>query len=77
MFSEIAMSADLHVVLGATGGVGRSLVETLSSQGRQVRAVSRTVPNKPFNELPAPVKTKTLGLAAMKIGATIDWMSKS
>jgi nucleoside-diphosphate-sugar epimerase len=43
MFSESAMS-ELHVVLGATGGMGRTLVETLAAEGRRVRAVSRSVP---------------------------------
>ncbi len=37
------MSDDLHVVLGATGGLGRALVENLARQGRRVRAVSRHV----------------------------------
>ena len=38
------MSADeLHVVLGATGGVGRALTAELAAQGRRVRAVSRHV----------------------------------
>ncbi len=36
------MSEGLHVVLGATGGLGRTLVDTLSRQGRRVRAVSRS-----------------------------------
>ena len=40
------MSGELHVVLGASGGLGRTLVETLASQGRRVRAVSRSVPNR-------------------------------
>jgi nucleoside-diphosphate-sugar epimerase len=38
------MSSDLHVVLGATGGLGRALVETLAGDGRRVRAVGRTSP---------------------------------
>ncbi|MCO1659793.1 NAD-dependent epimerase/dehydratase family protein [Pseudonocardia humida] len=33
--------SDLHVVLGATGGIGRALVRELAAQGRRVRAVSR------------------------------------
>jgi nucleoside-diphosphate-sugar epimerase len=32
---------DLHVVLGATGAIGRSLVAELTARGREVRAVSR------------------------------------
>ncbi len=33
--------SDLDVVLGATGGVGRALVDALAAQNRRVRAVSR------------------------------------
>ncbi len=36
------MSGDLSVVLGATGGVGRALVDALVAANRRVRAVSRT-----------------------------------
>src|SRR5262245_42741703 len=36
------MPSPLHVVLGATGGVGRAVVQQLSSQGVHVRAVSRS-----------------------------------
>jgi nucleoside-diphosphate-sugar epimerase len=35
----------VDVVLGASGGLGRAVVEQLSLSGRHVRAVSRTVPN--------------------------------
>jgi nucleoside-diphosphate-sugar epimerase len=35
-------ASDLHVVLGATGGVGQSLVGALVAQGAQVRAVNRS-----------------------------------
>ncbi len=59
MFSKIAMSAELHVVLGATGGVGRTLVETLASQGRRVRAVSRTLPSQPYNDPSSTVEHMT------------------
>ncbi len=48
MFSEFAMS-DLHVVLGATGGLGRTLVETLAGEDRRVRAVSRSMPTSPMD----------------------------
>lgn len=34
----------LHVVLGATGGTGRAIVDELVRQGRRVRAVTRTAP---------------------------------
>lgn len=33
---------DLHVVLGATGGIGSALVEELAGRGHRVRAVSRS-----------------------------------
>jgi nucleoside-diphosphate-sugar epimerase len=36
------MPTDLQVVLGATGGVGQALVQLLSAQGAQVRAVNRS-----------------------------------
>jgi nucleoside-diphosphate-sugar epimerase len=58
LFSKPAMSADLHVVLGATGGVGRTLVETLAGQGRHVRAVSRTL------STPSPDTRSVHGLSA-------------
>ncbi|WP_205325108.1 NAD-dependent epimerase/dehydratase family protein [Glycomyces sp. YM15] len=32
---------DLHVVLGATGGIGRAVVAELTARGHEVRAVSR------------------------------------
>jgi nucleoside-diphosphate-sugar epimerase len=35
-------SNPLHVVLGATGGIGRSIVTALEKDGHQVRAVSRS-----------------------------------
>ncbi len=38
----MAMSSHLHVVLGATGGVGQALVQALAAQGAQVRAVNRS-----------------------------------
>src|SRR5215471_1434618 len=38
----MAMPTDLQVVLGATGGVGQVLVQLLSAQGAQVRAVNRS-----------------------------------
>jgi nucleoside-diphosphate-sugar epimerase len=39
---EERVMTELHVVLGAGGGVGGALVEELVAQGRQVRAVSRS-----------------------------------
>jgi nucleoside-diphosphate-sugar epimerase len=35
-------TSQLHVVLGATGGVGQALVQELAAQGAQVRAVNRS-----------------------------------
>ncbi len=35
-------ASHLHVVLGATGGVGQALVEALVAQGERVRAVNRS-----------------------------------
>lgn len=35
-------NSDLHVVLGATGGIGSALVEELVERGHRVRAVSRS-----------------------------------
>ncbi len=35
-------SSQLHVVLGATGGVGQSIVQELAAQGLAVRAVNRS-----------------------------------
>jgi nucleoside-diphosphate-sugar epimerase len=32
---------DLHVVLGATGGIGKAVIAELTARGREVRAVSR------------------------------------
>ena len=37
----MALSSHLHVVLGATGGIGQAAVQTLVAQGKRVRAVSR------------------------------------
>lgn len=34
--------SDLHVVLGATGAIGKSVVAELTARGREVRAVSRS-----------------------------------
>jgi nucleoside-diphosphate-sugar epimerase len=39
---DIAMTSQLQVVLGATGGVGQVLVQALAAQGAQVRAVNRS-----------------------------------
>ena len=39
--------AGLHVVLGAAGGIGSSLVRELQARGRPVRAVARSAPDLP------------------------------
>lgn len=36
------ISSQLHVVLGATGGVGQSIVQKLAAQGLAVRAINRS-----------------------------------
>lgn len=46
------MSQDLHVVLGASGGVGWALITELAARGHQVRAVSR----RAVTGLPATVE---------------------
>ena len=38
----MSTNGDLHVVLGATGGIGSTLVEELVGRGHRVRAVSRS-----------------------------------
>lgn len=37
----MSSAQDLHVVLGARGGVGQAVVRLLAGQGQRVRAVSR------------------------------------
>jgi len=49
------MSDELHVVLGATGGIGRALVHALAGRGHRVRAVSRTG----GGDIPAGVESVT------------------
>jgi nucleoside-diphosphate-sugar epimerase len=41
MEATMAISSGLHVVLGATGGVGQRIARMLADQGAQVRAVNR------------------------------------
>lgn len=38
----MTQSSELHVVLGAAGGIGHSLVRLLAAQGKHVRAVNRS-----------------------------------
>lgn len=64
--------SELHVVLGAGGGIGGALVEELIAQGRQVRAVARR-----SIAAPAGVETMTTdvstpeGAAAAVEGASV------
>ena len=51
-YSEMERAEGLQVVLGASGGTGRALVDELVRQGRRVRAVSR----RPVPGLPAGVE---------------------
>ena len=62
----------LHVVLGATGGVGRALVAELAAQGRPVRAVSRSARSVPAGAeaFPADITDRT-ALARAVRGATV------
>jgi nucleoside-diphosphate-sugar epimerase len=58
--------SNLHVVLGASGSVGRPLVELLISRGERVRAVTRTQ----FHEPPDGVAT-LLADVAVSDGASV------
>jgi nucleoside-diphosphate-sugar epimerase len=51
-------TSQLHVVLGATGGVGQALMQALTAQGAQVRAVNRS--GRAL--VPAGVEVKTADL---------------
>lgn len=46
--------ADLYVVLGATGGIGRAVVAEATARGHRVRAVSRSASSA--RDLPAGVE---------------------
>jgi nucleoside-diphosphate-sugar epimerase len=69
------MTADLQVVLGSSGGLGRALVDLLAAQGRKVRAVSRTAaPDRPpvnVEWLRADVSTSEGALAACARASTV------
>lgn len=56
--------SDLHVVLGATGAIGKAVVAELTSRGHEVRAVSR------HGSFPADVTT-TEGAVAACAGASV------
>lgn len=66
------MNRDLHVVLGATGGVGAALVTELAAQGHAVRAVSRSgrAPIQGVVTLDADI-TDPAALATATAGATV------
>lgn len=60
-------SSRLHVVLGATGGVGQALVHALVAQGALVRAVNRTGHGQGASQvevLAADLTNRTSALAA-------------
>ncbi|HEY1176802.1 MAG TPA: NAD-dependent epimerase/dehydratase family protein [Phytomonospora sp.] len=56
--------SDLHVVLGATGAIGKAVVAELTARGHEVRAVSRG------GDFPADVAT-TEGAVAACAGASV------
>jgi nucleoside-diphosphate-sugar epimerase len=58
-------TSDLHVVLGASGGIGNSLVHELAARGRRVRAVNRSG----TADVPAGVEVRA-GDVASADGAT-------
>ncbi len=53
-------SSDLHVVLGAGGGIGRALVHELARRGHKVRAVHRDAGRR---ELPPGVEAMAVDIA--------------
>ena len=62
--------ADLVLVTGATGFVGRALVQRLARDGHAVRAAVRSRPDAPIAEEPA-VETIEVG----ELGASTRWAS--
>lgn len=64
------MPTDLHVVLGATGGIGRAVVRELVRRGHAVRAVSRTPIPQGVESLAADVTTAD-GAKAACAGASV------
>lgn len=63
-------STDLHVVLGATGGIGRAVVRELVRRGHAVRAVSRHPVPREIESLAADVTT-TEGAKEACAGAAV------
>ncbi|GAA3557729.1 NAD-dependent epimerase/dehydratase family protein [Nonomuraea rosea] len=62
--------SDLHVVLGATGGVGAAVVAELTARGHRVRAVSRGAATGP-GSLRADVTTTEGAIAACQDAAVV------
>jgi NAD(P)-dependent dehydrogenase (short-subunit alcohol dehydrogenase family) len=64
--------SELHVVLGATGGAGRAIVEALAGAGHETRAVNRAgdaaVPNRVAAQA-ADVSTDAGARAAVQGGS--------
>jgi nucleoside-diphosphate-sugar epimerase len=66
-------ASQLHVVLGATGGVGHSIVQALAAQGAHVRAVNRSgrpVEGSSVEVAPADLTNRDSTLAACQ-GASV------
>lgn len=61
--------SELHVVLGATGGIGKAVVAELHARGHQVRAVSRTATGP--HTLRADVTTTDGAIAACQGAAVV------
>jgi nucleoside-diphosphate-sugar epimerase len=61
----------LHVVFGATGGIGRALTAELVRQGRRVRAVSRYGAALEGAEAIATDATRPEAVAAAAVGASV------
>lgn len=62
--------SDLHVVLGATGGIGAAVVAELTTRGHRVRAVSRSATTGP-NDFGADVTTTEGAVAACEDAAVV------
>src|SRR5262249_47355973 len=67
------MPSPFHVVLGATGGVGRAVVQQLSAQGAHVRAVNRSGhgPAPPVETLAADLMDRERTVAACSGAAVV------
>ena len=69
----MAIQGDLHVVLGARGGVGQVLVRMLAEQGQRVRAVNRSG----IAEAPESVELAAADLMQRARPAVWQWPSPS